>query len=878
MLETTALDDYDSIARIAIEETPRHNLGVLKSVVGGLEVALSDRIDFDPRADYWFVPERRFLVAFLVKHFPNWPEGEAEQHLAEYVVRLSSELDEIRATGEITATGYEEGIAKVLEPVRAWIDRTAPFDHWQALKVRRDHAPTSKQSLALFCESVAKDGFKPHEPGIGRRTRWFAALGAHSLAQLEARQRFFNAYRNALMSHNSYRRAGSQFFGPIVSNTSTGVFLDAMRRWRDGASLAEAPLIALDSKSDEARDRSDSNVVGELWGFLNLHRRPFYNNRAALYQRIHDDPERAIAIIGEKTTAWLASNAGAASRLAEAFDRQVSDPETRSNFKRFPVRRWKGDSGSDFDRKLHDELSRTAVETLQRKSRDEKAAILLHLAMDTIAYAASVKMDDSAEVTVKSEGGGLRDRDRVWIYAPGSNAQHWKEDQANECASINFVELGDLRNYESRDEIFEALQEQREGDAEPSVAARTCWRFGHEAKVGDAIIAKQGRSAVVGIGFVTGPYDHVADAEEFPHRIPVRWEWSGHHVVRDRRSLPMATLSESTRRKNLLRELEPLLPAHASDSDVDGDLSEGGSVYTRDDALADLFIESAAVDEMLELLRRKKNIILQGPPGVGKTFVAKRLAYLLLGARDDSRVRMVQFHQAYTYEQFVRGYRPDGRGGFELVNGPFYELAETAKSDLESAYVLIIDEINRGNLGKILGEGMMLLEADKRSEDWALQLSYSRTFENDDEEERFYLPPNLHVIGTMNTADRSLAVVDYALRRRFSFIDLQPGFEHRRFREHLADLPPAVLEGLLSRVRTVNAQIREDTNLGAGFQIGHSYFCRGDPDVEPPWATGAEGWLREIFRFEVLPLLREYWYDDGARLEEVERLLGEGSP
>lgn len=273
-------------------------------------------------------------------------------------------------------------------------------------------------------------------------------------------------------------------------------------------------------------------------------------------------------------------------------------------------------------------------------------------------------------------------------------------------------------------------------------------------------------------------------------------------------------------------------------------------VYTRKDFLEEVFMDQSTYDRLVNLLRTKKNIILQGPPGVGKTFIAKRLAFSMIGEKDTDRVQIVQFHQSYSYEDFIMGYRPSNNG-FELARGSFYLFCRKAEQDPDREYFFIIDEINRGNLSKILGELFMLMEPDKRGE--KLRLLYS--------EEMFTVPNNVYIIGTMNTADRSLAMIDYALRRRFAFFTLKPAFESEGFKKFLAKngSSSAKLETLINKVKELNEEIKEDPSLGEGFEIGHSYFCVG--------STVTDEWLRDVVEFELSPLLKEYWFDNRKNVE-----------
>lgn len=272
--------------------------------------------------------------------------------------------------------------------------------------------------------------------------------------------------------------------------------------------------------------------------------------------------------------------------------------------------------------------------------------------------------------------------------------------------------------------------------------------------------------------------------------------------------------------------------------------------YTEQDFLDDVYIGKEDYQRMKTLLLTKKNIILQGAPGVGKTYSAERLAYSVMGEIDKTRVEFIQFHQSYAYEDFIMGYKPNEEGGFYLKKGVFYSFCKKAKADPERPYFFIIDEINRGNLSKIFGELLMLIENEYRGK--SVKLAYS--------DETFDVPANLHIIGMMNTADRSLAMIDYALRRRFSFIDMKPGFESDGFLKYKASLNSELFNKAIDSVKMLNGVIAKDDSLGEGFCIGHSYFCNQK--------SFSEEWLRNVIEYDIIPTLREYWFDNNSMFEQ----------
>lgn len=316
---------------------------------------------------------------------------------------------------------------------------------------------------------------------------------------------------------------------------------------------------------------------------------------------------------------------------------------------------------------------------------------------------------------------------------------------------------------------------------------------------------------------------------------------------------------------------DPDAPDDEADSTPEADATaEPIRPYSVVDILKDgCFIAREKLEKILERLRIKKNLILQGPPGTGKTWLAKRLAFALMGQCDDTKVRAVQFHPNLSYEDFIRGWRPAGDGKLTLVDGPFVEMIKVAAKEPTSKHVVVIEEINRGNPAQIFGEMLTLLEVDKRTPNEALELSYRRS-----DGERLFIPENLYVIGTMNIADRSLALVDLALRRRFAFIDLEPtlGKPWLDWVQSKCGVDPKILVEIEKRLIALNNEISTDTSLGPQFRVGHSF-------VTPPptdHINDAREWFTQVVETEIGPLLDEYWFDALEKSRKARERLLEG--
>jgi 5-methylcytosine-specific restriction enzyme B len=455
---------------------------------------------------------------------------------------------------------------------------------------------------------------------------------------------------------------------------------------------------------------------------------------------------------------------------------------------------------------------------------------------------------------------------RVWTIGPGHGGQLWAEFKQQNIIAIGWDYLGDLLEYSSKEEIEASVQSAHETEKRRWNDALACFQFAHVMKPGDTVIVKKGRSGLYGYGVITSEYRFDESRQKYMHTRAVEWKKTGQWDLPRDNWITVKTLTDFTEYKNWLYQAFSVMDGE-TDKQPPIIVAETPTIYGRRDALEDLFFSVEQYDDIEKALSRNKAVILTGPPGVGKTFVSQRLAWSFVGAKGNHLVRMIQFHQSYTYEDFVQGWKPNDSGGFVLRDGVFLSFCKRASADPDNRHVLIIDEINRANVSKVFGEVLMLIEADKRDERYSVRLSYA-----DPDADPFFVPENVHIIGLMNTADRSLAIVDYALRRRFMFFDLRPAFGTEQFREYLssADVESELVDRIITRMEALNGIIRSDTaELGPGFEIGHSYFVPRNEDQSLD-----EDWYASIVKYEIKPLLQEYWFDRPDKAdEETKKLL-----
>lgn len=424
---------------------------------------------------------------------------------------------------------------------------------------------------------------------------------------------------------------------------------------------------------------------------------------------------------------------------------------------------------------------------------------------------------------------------QYWKISPGGGGQFWERSLEGGFISVGWNELSDL-SYLSREE-FERRRDQlaKEQEDWTPEAMEQVWKFAKLIREGDRIVANDGTTKVLGFGTVTGPYFFLED-QEHCHRLPVDWDDVSPRGV-DEGGWRRTLIKLDRDKFKLLTEAPTLDDDPVPQSPV---AQQRNSAYPLEDCAADLRMDLDDLKRWKRALQRKGQVILYGPPGTGKTYVAEHLARHLIGG-GDGFTELVQFHPSYAYEDFVQGIRPERmpEGGLDypVKKGRFLRFCEQARQR-QGTCVLIIDEINRANLSRVFGELMYLLEYREREVTLAAGA------------EPFSIPENVRVLGTMNTADRSIALVDHALRRRFSFLHLGPSYETlRRFHEGFDH----DVENLIALLREVNEAIHDPH-----YQVGITFFLHENLPEH----------LEDIWRMEILPYLQEYFF---SQQDQVDR-------
>ena len=451
------------------------------------------------------------------------------------------------------------------------------------------------------------------------------------------------------------------------------------------------------------------------------------------------------------------------------------------------------------------------------------------------------------------------DTKRYWLYSPGEQAVKWEEFYNEGIMAIGWDELGDLENYTDRKSILEALINNYGGgeDQRNNVSAIDDFCNGeNKINKGDIVIAKKGTKTLLGYGKVISDYYFDEERATYKHYRKVKWLKKG--VWDANNNLPTKTLTDVT----------------TYNSDIEGIKYAqyllnimNGNTQAQEDNL------------VIKLLKYKPQIILQGPPGTGKTREAKRIAKALLGLGENDSLegneqfKLIQFHPSYSYEDFVRGIiaeTVDEKIKYSVKDKILGSFAQEALKDKDKTYVLVIDEINRANLSAVLGELIYALEY--RGE--AVQSMYAI-----DRENNLILPPNLYIIGTMNTADRSVGHIDYAIRRRFAFVNVLPKELEKDFHKELFR---AVGELFISNydeyISNPDIELKRALTLSNEFKsedvwLGHSYFITKNTPIDIRW------------EYEIKPILLEYIKDGilindikiGEQMQKIKKIVYENT-
>ena len=433
-----------------------------------------------------------------------------------------------------------------------------------------------------------------------------------------------------------------------------------------------------------------------------------------------------------------------------------------------------------------------------------------------------------------------------WVIGCGVNSNQWENFKKNNLIAIGWDNLGDLSKFKSKQDIFDKLKDEYrsdENDPDPRNDALCCYDFVNTMKVNDVVFVKKGTSKLIAYGRIIGDYRYDENLNDYRSIRSVEWI---NITEKDIKPITGKTLTNFNKYPETVDLFLKLM------SNENNDKREA-------EELKDTFFSEEFFNNIIATLKVKKNIILQGPPGTGKTFISKKIANKIAGKKEN--IFSLQFHHSYSYEEFVIGYKPNSEGNFAIQKGSLIQICEKAQQNESENFVMFIDEINRANISKVFGELLSLIENDKRGPENAVKILYS---END---MNFYIPSNLYFICAMNTADRSLTMVDYALRRRFSFFEFNPEFNKPEFKNFLnnKNVNAKTIDRIVNNISKVNQQISDDNfELGDGYCIGHSYFC---PKGNLSDSCGDQ-WYEQIIEYEIKPLINEYYFDKPDQASE----------
>ena len=443
-----------------------------------------------------------------------------------------------------------------------------------------------------------------------------------------------------------------------------------------------------------------------------------------------------------------------------------------------------------------------------------------------------------------------------WVLSPGRNAEFWDNYKSENIINIGWSKLGNLSKYNSKKDITQKIKEvyRENNESEPTNQALTCYEFAKEINVGDYVYAKQGSSKLLGVGEITS--DYIYDkTKSHPHIRKVKWLNIKDFDIKDKlgHTIALKTLTNFTQYPDTVKKFEEFYFGDEQN------IVKSKPIATNvESLLSDTFFSHKKFLDLVSSLEDYKNIIIQGAPGVGKTFIARKIAQHL--TQNENNIQSLVLHENYSYEEFIMGIRPNKEGKFLISGGVFYNFCHRTIQNPNNKFVLLLDEINRANISKIFGELLVLIENDKRGKENSIKLIYKP-------DENFYLPKNLYVIGLMNTADRSLKVVDYALRRRFKFFTFEPEFENPEFKNFLKrnNVNSNTVNKIIRNLTKLNQKISDDSfDLGAGYCIGHSFFCpQGNKE------SYENDWYEEIIKNQIIPLIEEYYFDKPDIIEEI---------